>query len=81
MVQSLHNFGFRVIMDVVYNHTHKAGLAPTSVLDKIVPGYYQRRDPLTGEIPQSTCCDNTATEHAMMEKVNDGLFAGLGTGL
>ncbi len=69
MVQALHKLGFRVIMDVVYNHTHQAALAPTSVLDKIVPGYYQRRDPLTGDIAQSTCCDNTATEHAMMEKL------------
>jgi pullulanase/glycogen debranching enzyme len=25
MVQSIHNLGFRVIMDVVYNHTHQAG--------------------------------------------------------
>jgi pullulanase-type alpha-1,6-glucosidase len=69
MVQSLHNMGFRVIMDVVYNHTHQAGLDPTAVLDKIVPNYYHRLDPFTGEISQSTCCDNTATERAMMEKL------------
>ncbi|XPF92586.1 pullulanase-type alpha-1,6-glucosidase [Colwellia sp. RE-S-Sl-9] len=69
MVQSIHNLGFRVIMDVVYNHTHKAGLAPTSVLDKIVPNYYQRLHPYTGEIEQSTCCDNTATERTMMAKL------------
>ncbi|WP_206483325.1 pullulanase-type alpha-1,6-glucosidase [Thalassotalea sp. G2M2-11] len=69
MVQALHNLGFRVIMDVVYNHTHQAALEPTAVLDKIVPNYYQRLDTITGEIAQSTCCDNTATEHAMMEKL------------
>jgi len=69
MVQSIHNLGFRVIMDVVYNHTHQAGLAPTAVLDKIVPNYYHRLDPITGAIAQSTCCDNTATEHVMMEKL------------
>lgn len=69
MVQALHNLGFRVIMDVVYNHTHQAGLAPTAVLDKIVPNYYQRLDIFTGNIAQSTCCDNTATEHVMMEKL------------
>ncbi|OKY26032.1 pullulanase-type alpha-1,6-glucosidase [Thalassotalea sp. PP2-459] len=69
MVQTLHNLGFRVIMDVVYNHTHQAALAPTAVLDKIVPNYYQRLDPITGKIAQSTCCDNTATEHTMMEKL------------
>lgn len=69
MVQSIHNLGFRVIMDVVYNHTHQAGLEPTAVLDKIVPNYYHRLDPITGEIAQSTCCDNTATENVMMEKL------------
>jgi len=69
MVQSIHNMGFRVIMDVVYNHTHQAGLAPTAVLDKIVPNYYHRLDPISGKIAQSTCCDNTATEHVMMEKL------------
>ncbi|WP_286233658.1 pullulanase-type alpha-1,6-glucosidase [Thalassotalea sediminis] len=69
MVQAIHNLGFRVIMDVVYNHTHQAGLAPTAVLDKIVPNYYQRLDIFTGNITQSTCCDNTATEHVMMEKL------------
>lgn len=69
MVQSIHNLGFRVIMDVVYNHTHQAGLAPTAVLDKIVPNYYHRLDPISGKIAQSTCCDNTATENVMMEKL------------
>ena len=69
MVQSIHNLGFRVIMDVVYNHTHQAGLEPTAVLDKIVPNYYHRLDPFSGEIAQSTCCDNTATENVMMEKL------------
>jgi pullulanase-type alpha-1,6-glucosidase len=69
MVQSLHQLGFRVIMDVVYNHTHQSGLAPNAVLDKIVPNYYHRLDPITGEIEQSTCCDNTATERVMMAKL------------
>ena len=69
MVQSLHNLGFRVVMDVVYNHTHQAGLAKTSVLDKIVPNYYQRLNPISGEIEHSTCCDNTATERVMMAKL------------
>ena len=69
MVQHLHNLGFRVVMDVVYNHTHKARLERTAVLDKIVPNYYQRLHPLTGQIEQSTCCDNTATERVMMAKL------------
>jgi pullulanase len=69
MVQSLHGLGFRVIMDVVYNHTHQAGLEPNSVIDKIVPNYYHRLDPITAAIEQSTCCDNTATERVMMAKL------------
>jgi pullulanase len=69
MIQSLHRLGFRVIMDVVYNHTHQAGLEPNAVLDKIVPTYYHRLDPVTGAIEQSTCCDNTATERVMMAKL------------
>lgn len=69
MVKSLHNQGFRVIMDVVYNHTYAAGLAEKSVLDKIVPNYYHRLNPISGKIEQSTCCENTATEHRMMAKL------------
>lgn len=69
MVAQLHNMGFKVIMDVVYNHTYAAGLHEKSVLDKIVPNYYHRLNPVTGAIEQSTCCDNTATEHVMMAKL------------
>ena len=69
MVQSIHGMGFRVIMDVVYNHTFASGLAKKSVLDKVVPGYYHRYNPVSGAIEMSTCCDNSATEHAMMEKL------------
>ena len=69
MVQSIHQMGFRVIMDVVYNHTFASGLAEKSVLDKVVPGYYHRYHPVSGQIEMSTCCDNSATEHAMMEKL------------
>ena len=69
MVKALHEMGFRVIMDVVYNHTYQAGLEQKSVLDKIVPNYYHRLNPVTGAIEQSTCCDNTATERAMMAKL------------
>ncbi len=68
MVQSLSDMGLRVVMDVVYNHTHAAGLAAHSVLDRIVPGYYQRLN-ADGVVETSTCCSNTATEHRMMEKL------------
>ena len=37
--------GLRVVMDVVYNHTPASGQDPKSMLDRIVPGYYQRLNP------------------------------------
>ena len=69
MVQTLHAMDLRVVMDVVYNHTYKSGMDDLSVLDKIVPSYYHRRHPITGAIEQSTCCENTASEHVMMGKL------------
>ncbi|MEO5630183.1 MAG: alpha-1,6-glucosidase domain-containing protein [Thermomonas sp.] len=68
MVQALHAAGLRVGMDVVYNHTSESGQAAHSVLDRIVPGYYQRLD-ASGVVETSTCCANTATEHRMMAKL------------
>lgn len=68
MVQALNQDGLRVVMDVVYNHTAAAGQADTSVLDRIVPGYYQRLL-ADGSVANSTCCANTAPENAMMGKL------------
>jgi len=68
MVQALHQAGLRVGMDVVYNHTSASGQSERSVLDRIVPGYYQRYDAY-GKVEYSTCCDNTATENRMMARL------------
>ena len=68
MVMALHQAGLRVGMDMVYNHTTVSGQAERSVLDRIVPGYYQRLDAF-GTVEHSTCCDNTATENLMMGKL------------
>ena len=67
MVSALSRMGLRVVMDVVYNHTHASGRSEKAVFDRIVPGYYHRlnRD---GKVETSTCCQNTATEHSMMER-------------
>ncbi|RVU31862.1 pullulanase-type alpha-1,6-glucosidase [Rheinheimera riviphila] len=74
MNQALHAIGLRVVLDVVYNHTSSSGLFDNSVFDKIVPGYFHRYNPVSGLIERSTCCENTATEHAMMRKfVSDSL--------
>ena len=68
LVAAVNRLGLRVVVDVVFNHAHRSGRHPTSVLDRIVPGYYHRLDDL-GRVTTSTCCPNTATEHAMMERL------------
>jgi len=67
MVAALHELGLRVVNDEVFNHTAASGTADTSVLDRIVPGYYHRLD-ANGEVYTSTCCANTATERPMFDK-------------
>lgn len=68
MVQVLNQNGLRVVMDVVYNHTAASGQWDKSVLDKVVPGYYHRYTS-TGALYTSSCCDDTASEYAMFEKL------------
>ncbi|KAI3721876.1 hypothetical protein L2E82_32895 [Cichorium intybus] len=69
MVQALNCIGLRVVLDVVYNHLHASGpIDDDSVLDKIVPGYYLRRN-TDGFIENSTCVNNTASEHFMVDRL------------
>ncbi|KAF6167691.1 hypothetical protein GIB67_017186 [Kingdonia uniflora] len=69
MVQALNRLGLRVVLDVVYNHLHGSGPHDeNSVLDKVVPGYYLRRN-ADGCIEHSTCVNNTASEHFMVERL------------
>ncbi|MCZ8236410.1 MAG: DUF3372 domain-containing protein [Inhella sp.] len=68
MVKALHDAGLRVGMDKVYNHTSTSGQRERSVLDRVVPGYYQRLNG-DGNVETSTCCENTATENLMMGKL------------
>ncbi|HLH02012.1 MAG TPA: pullulanase-type alpha-1,6-glucosidase [Bryobacteraceae bacterium] len=68
MVQALHGAGLRVVQDLVFNHTVASGQAKFSVLDKIVPGYYHRLDP-DGNVESYSCCNDTASEHRMMERL------------
>ncbi|MGW4897447.1 pullulanase-type alpha-1,6-glucosidase [Kitasatospora sp. NPDC004240] len=68
MVQAIHAAGLRVVVDVVYNHTAASGQAEHSVLDRVVPGYYQRLD-ANGKVTADSCCADTAPEHAMMNRL------------
>lgn len=69
MVKALDQIGLNVVVDVVFNHTSASGLWDNSILDRAVPGYYHRRNSVTGKVEMSTCCDNTAAEHQMMERL------------
>lgn len=58
MVQSLHNAGIGVVMDVVYNHTYNTDYC----FNKIVPGYFYRGTNGSG------CGNDVASERAMVKK-------------
>ena len=68
MVGALHADGLQVVLDQVFNHTSASGQAETSVLDRVVPGYYHRLN-ARGAVETSTCCQNVATEHKLAEKL------------
>ena len=65
MVQTLHENGISVIMDVVYNHTFTIKNSP---MDILVPGYYYRKDYDGNYTNGSGCGKETATEKPMMRK-------------
>ena len=64
MIQCLHANGFRVIMDVVYNHTYVAD----SWLERTVPGYYYRQKPDGSLSNGSGCGNDVASERSMCRK-------------
>lgn len=61
MVQSLHRHGFRVIMDVVYNHTYCAN----SWFQRTVPWYYYRQKEDGSMSDGSGCGNDVASERSM----------------
>lgn len=61
MIASLHANGFRVIMDVVYNHTYSLD----SPLFKTVPWYYYRQSPDGTPSNGSGCGNDIASERSM----------------
>ena len=64
MIQCLHQKGFRVIMDVVYNHTYVAD----SWLERTVPGYYYRQKKDGSLSNGSGCGNDVASERSMCRK-------------
>lgn len=65
MVQSFHNSGIRVVMDVVYNHTF---IGEKSHLDLLAPGYFYRFNTDSTWSNASGCGNETASERPMMRK-------------
>lgn len=65
LVQTFHENGLRVVMDVVYNHT---ALTENSNFNQLVPGYYYRQTK-DGKFSNATACGNeTASERPMFRK-------------
>ncbi|MBT2289883.1 type I pullulanase [Paenibacillus albidus] len=65
MIQSLHDRGLRVIMDVVYNHVYDGYRVNFT---KLVPGYYLRYRPDGSLSDGSGCGNDVATERVMMSR-------------
>ena len=65
MVQSLHNDGISVVMDVVYNHVYSGD---EYCFNKIVPGYFSRISETGAYSNGSGCGNDTASERAMVKK-------------
>lgn len=64
MVQSLHENGLGVVMDVVYNHTY----ALDSCLNRVVPYYYYRFAYDSSPSNGSGCGNETASDRVMFRK-------------
>ena len=64
MVYRFHQAGFRVVMDMVYNHTYNL----ESPLNLTVPGYYYRKDKYGCYSNGSGCGNETASERYMFRK-------------
>ncbi len=65
MVQALHKAGFRVILDVVYNHTYDAA---ASGFERTAPGYFYRMAEDGSFLNASGCGNETASEQEMYRK-------------
>ena len=65
MVQALHAAGFRVILDVVYNHTTDAS---KTGFERTVPGYFYRMAEDGSFYNGSGCGNETASEQAISRK-------------
>ncbi len=66
MVDSFHEEGIRVVMDVVYNHVYSW---ESSNFEKVVPGYYFRHRRNGRMASTSGCGDDLASERPMVRRL------------
>ena len=66
VVDTLHEKGLRVVLDVVYNHVYEGKL---SMWNKAVPNYYFRRDKKNNFYNASGCGCDFASERVMARKM------------
>ncbi len=66
MIMALHNNGFKVVMDVVYNHT--ANVGTFSFFDTFMPEYFYRMDNAGHYTNGSGCGNEVASEKPMVRK-------------
>lgn len=64
-IQSLHDDGLRVVMDVVYNHVFDAR---SHAFEQLVPGYFFRMNDDGSYGDASACGNEIASERAMVRK-------------
>ncbi|MCF0149749.1 MAG: type I pullulanase [Clostridium sp.] len=65
LIMQLHELGFKVVMDVVFNHTADT---ENSNFNKIVPKYYYRQNEFGDFSNGSGCGNELASERAMVRK-------------
>lgn len=65
LINTLHEKGLYVVMDVVYNHVYETKTHPFNVF---VPGYYYRYDEAGNQIEGSGCGNDVASERRMVRK-------------
>jgi pullulanase len=65
LIQTFHQNGLRVVLDVVYNHT---ALTHDSYFNQLVPGYYYRQTAEGAFSNGSACGNETASDRPMMRK-------------
>ena len=67
MIKGFHDQGIKVVMDVVYNHTHNVG-PQSSTYDAMVPKYYYRLEEDGSYSNGSGVGNEVATEKAMVHR-------------